>query len=80
MCVHTMLSGDESIRDGAAMREFLKKHKDWSWTTKSRQGKKKRPQHEAYNMRIIFGVWCTTRIESLEPMRIGSTPVRHMST
>ena len=64
-CVFTlMLSGDESIRDGAAMREFLEKHKDWSWTTKSRKGKKKRPQHEAYNMRIIFGsmVYDSTRI------------------
>ena len=60
-----MLSGDESIRDGAAMREFLEKHKDWSWTTKKRKkGMKRRPQHEAYNMRIIFGsmVYDSTRI------------------
>ena len=51
-----------SIRDGAAMREFLEKHKlVLDNEIKARQ--KKRP-HEAYNMRIIFGsmVYDSTRI------------------
>ena len=61
-CVfNLMLSGDETIQDGAAMRDFLDRHRDWSWVER---GTKTNEQHEAYNMRIIFGsmVYDSTRI------------------
>eukprot|EP00939_MAST-03C_sp_MAST-3C-sp1_P003695 g3695.t1 len=54
-----MLSGDETITNGKAMRDFLEKHRQWSWVQRS--GK---VQHEAYNMRILFGsmVYDSTRV------------------
>eukprot|EP00940_MAST-03C_sp_MAST-3C-sp2_P000205 g205.t1 len=63
-CVfNLMLSGDETIQNGRAMREFLEKHREWSWVHK-KSSTGKTLQHEAYNMRILFGnmVYDSTRI------------------
>lgn len=52
-----MLSGDESLRLGSALRNFLEEHRSWDWVKKSRA-------HEAYNMQIKYGtdVYDSTRI------------------
>jgi glycosyltransferase involved in cell wall biosynthesis len=51
-----MLSGDEYLREGAALRKYLEAHRSWDWTAKE--------HHEAYNMRILYStdVYDSTRI------------------
>ena len=51
-----MLSGDEYLRDGKALKEYLEDHREWKWTAKR--------NHEAYNMRILYStdVYDSTRV------------------
>ena len=53
-----MLSGDEYLRDGMALRRFCEKHRDWdAWVNRG-------AAEEAYNLRILYGsdVYDSTRL------------------
>ena len=53
-----MLSGDEYLRDGMALRRFCEEHRDWdTWVNKG-------AKEEAYNLRILYGsdVYDSTRL------------------
>jgi glycosyltransferase involved in cell wall biosynthesis len=53
-----MLSGDEYLRDGMALRRFCEEHRSWDkWTNKG-------AAEEAYNLRVLYGhdVYDSTRL------------------